>query len=96
MKGKEEGSQLNTTESMKDFELKYMPMATQFFILPLLFPYFYELGLIFFFQGGTTLSPYPWYTDVASTAEAVVDGAAHGTPKEPCKELAWLQGCRIA
>lgn len=50
LKGEEEGSQLNTTESMKDFELKYMPMATQFFIIPLLFPYFYELGLFFFFH----------------------------------------------
>lgn len=39
---------MNTTESMKDFELKYISMATQFFILSLLFPYFYELGLIFF------------------------------------------------
>lgn len=44
-------------------------------------------------------------TDMASTAltaaelcimEVVVDEAAHGTPKEPCKELAWLQGCRLA
>lgn len=41
---------MNTTEYMKDFELKYMPMATQILILPLLFPYFYELGLIFFFS----------------------------------------------
>lgn len=47
--GEEEGSQLNTTESMKGFELKYTPMAMQIFVLPLLFPYLYELGLKFLF-----------------------------------------------
>lgn len=74
------------------------PVATQFFILPLLFPY--ELGLFF-----SPLSPNPSHTDMASTAvtaaelyttEVVLDGEAHGTPKESCKEPAWLQGCRLA
>lgn len=84
---------MNTTESMKDLELKYMPMATQIFIVPLLFPYFYESGLIFF-PRGTTLSPNHWHTDMASrevtapelcTTEIVVDGAAHGTPQAPAR-----------
>lgn len=98
---------MNTIKSMKGFELKYTPMATQIFVLPLLFPYLYELGLkfLFFFFHEELLYLLSPGIDVASTAvtaaelctmEVVVDRAAHGTPKEPCKELAWLQGCRLA
>lgn len=89
---------------MKGFELKYTPMAMQIFVLPLLFPYLYELGLkflfFFFFFHEELLYLLTPSIDVASTAvtaaelctmEVVVDRAAHGTPKEPCKLLAWLQ-----
>lgn len=83
-------------------------MATQIFIIPLLFPYFFELGLIFFLLlfheellylliPGTLTWPAQQKQQQSFAPQRLWwMEQPMVLPKEACEELAWLQGCTLA